>query len=153
MKSKLSSIFGLCCPACRTGALFPNPSKFFDFSFKMNTRCPHCNESFIREPGFYYGAMFISYIFSAFFSLLFAGVLIIVFDIEWRYVIGLLCLVLILTFAYLFKVSRSIWIHFFVPFKKWRGDQWIKRWTIRERWTNYLISMHTYPSPFIRHRL
>lgn len=118
IKSKLSSIFSLTCPACRTGALFPNSSLFFDFSFKMNSRCPHCNESFIREPGFYYGAMFISYIFSAFFSLLFAGILILIFDIDWKLVIAMLILVMILTFAYLFKVSRSIWIHFFVPFKK-----------------------------------
>jgi hypothetical protein len=83
----------------------------------MNTRCPHCNESFVREPGFYYGAMFISYIFSAFFSLAFAGVLIMIFDINWKYVIFLLTLVLFLSFAYLFKVSRSIWIHFFVNYK------------------------------------
>ena len=62
--------------------------------------------------------MFISYIFSAFFSLSFAGVLIIGFDVEWKFVIGLLILVMILTFAYLFKVSRSIWIHLFVKFKE-----------------------------------
>ncbi|MBK8484526.1 MAG: DUF983 domain-containing protein [Saprospiraceae bacterium] len=117
MKSKLASIFSLNCPACRTGDLFPNKSLFFDFSFKMHTRCLHCNESFVREPGFYYGAMFISYIFSAFFSLLFAGILIIGLKIDWHYALFLLTLVLILSFAYLFKVSRSIWIHLFVPFK------------------------------------
>ncbi len=119
MKSKFASIFGLYCPACRTGKLFPNPSLFFDFSFKMNSRCPHCNESFIREPGFYYGAMFISYILSAICSLLFAGIMIIMFKVQWELVIFMLIIIMILTFGYLFKVSRSIWIHLFVKRKEY----------------------------------
>ena len=30
----------------------------------MNPVCPHCNASFVPEPGFYFGAMFISYAFN-----------------------------------------------------------------------------------------
>ncbi len=117
MRSKLHAIFGLYCPACREGTLFPSRSTFFDYSFKMNMRCPVCNENFFREPGFYYGAMFISYIFSGFFSLAFCGVLILGFGIQWEYALIALSFVLALGFGYLFKVSRSIWLQFFVPYK------------------------------------
>jgi len=84
----------------------------------MHEKCPVCKESFFREPGFYYGAMFISYIFSGFFSLLFAGLLILVFKLDWQLSLIILCLVLIFSFVFWFKLSRSIWIHFFVEFKE-----------------------------------
>lgn len=115
--SLMANIFRLRCPSCRRGKLFPSRSVFFDYSFKMNQECPVCGESFYKEPGFYYGAMFISYIFSGFFSLILCGVLILVFDIYWKYALAILTVVLILGFVYLFKVSRSIWIHFFVRYK------------------------------------
>ncbi len=83
----------------------------------MNTRCPVCNENFFREPGFYYGAMFISYIFSGFFSLGFCGVLILGFGVQWEYALTALTIVLALGFGYLFKVSRSIWLQFFVRYR------------------------------------
>jgi len=84
----------------------------------MHEKCPVCKESFFREPGFYYGAMFISYIFSGFFSLLFAGLLILVFKLDWQLSLIILCLVLIFSFVFWFKLSRSIWIHFFVDYKQ-----------------------------------
>ncbi|MBK8955389.1 MAG: DUF983 domain-containing protein [Saprospiraceae bacterium] len=118
MRSKLQSIFGLYCPACRQGKLFPAKRVFFDYTFQMHQRCTVCNESFFREPGFYYGAMFISYIFSGFFSLILMGILILGLGIYWEYALGILIFVLAVGFGYLFKVSRSIWLHFFVAYKK-----------------------------------
>ena len=73
----------------------------------------------MREPGFYYGAMFISYIVSGILSLILAALFILVLDLHWKLAIALLAIILILGFSYLFKVSRAIWIHFFVPY---RGD-------------------------------
>lgn len=118
MRSRIASMFGLFCPACRQGRLFVRPELFWDYSFRMHDRCPHCGESFVREPGFYYGAMFISYIISAFFSLAFAGLLILVCNVYWKYALALLILTLAFFFSYLYKLSRSIWIHFFVKQKK-----------------------------------
>lgn len=115
--SSIGNIFLLNCPACRKGKLFPSKSVFFDYSFKMNQECPRCGENFFKEPGFYYGAMFISYILSGFFSLILCGLLILVFDVYWKYALSILTVVLILGFVYLFKVSRSIWLHFFVRYK------------------------------------
>jgi uncharacterized protein (DUF983 family) len=47
------------CPRCRTGKIFRR-SVFLGFP-KMNARCPVCDLRFEREPGYFLGAMYISY--------------------------------------------------------------------------------------------
>src|SRR5580700_9810192 len=47
------------CPRCRTGSIF-RYSIFRGFP-KMNDRCPVCNLRFDREPGYFLGAMYVSY--------------------------------------------------------------------------------------------
>lgn len=50
------------CPRCRTGNIFTN--KLFSLhSQKMNDNCPHCSLRFEREPGYFYVAMYVSYVF------------------------------------------------------------------------------------------
>lgn len=52
------------CPRCREGDIFKYPLiRIHKFS-KMHESCPNCGASFEPEPGFYYGAMFVSYAFS-----------------------------------------------------------------------------------------
>lgn len=116
MFDRLQSIFGFKCPCCSKGDLFPNKN-FFDFKFQVNVQCDHCNEDFIREPGFYYGSMFLSYIISAFFSLAIVGICIIFFNIDWRVSIGILIIILVIFFVYLFRLSRSLWLHLMVDNK------------------------------------
>ncbi len=47
------------CPRCRLGKIFVR-SIFLGFP-KMHERCPACNLRFEREPGYFLGAMYISY--------------------------------------------------------------------------------------------
>jgi hypothetical protein len=84
----------------------------------MHQKCPHCGEDLVREPGFYFGSMFLSYIMSGLFSLLVVGVLIIGMKVRWDYALAVLGLILILLYAFIYKFSRSLWIHLFVARKK-----------------------------------
>jgi len=61
-KSWLSSVIRLKCPHCRTGELFSTGSFSFSLPFEMIKRCEVCTQNFFPEPGYYYGAMFLSYI-------------------------------------------------------------------------------------------
>jgi uncharacterized protein (DUF983 family) len=54
-----SDIFHQRCPRCRTGTIF-RYSIFRGFP-KMYDRCPVCNLKFDREPGYFLGAMYVSY--------------------------------------------------------------------------------------------
>jgi len=60
--SKAYSIFALKCPRCHEGEMFETGSWSFVKSFDMLHRCPKCNLNYYPEPGYYYGAMFISYL-------------------------------------------------------------------------------------------
>ncbi len=50
------------CPRCRKGDMFEAPLLSFK-SKKMRTHCPHCGLKFEKEPGYFYVAMYVSYMF------------------------------------------------------------------------------------------
>jgi uncharacterized protein (DUF983 family) len=52
------------CPQCRTGKLFPVSSFSYRKLSQVNAKCEVCGATLIHEPGFYDGAMYISYAFS-----------------------------------------------------------------------------------------
>lgn len=50
------------CPNCYKGKVFRDKSFFFSLGFpKMNKHCSHCHFKFEKEPGYFFGAMFVSY--------------------------------------------------------------------------------------------
>ena len=57
--STIADIFRQRCPRCRLGKIFAR-SVFIGFP-KMHQRCPVCQLRFEREPGYFLGAMYISY--------------------------------------------------------------------------------------------
>lgn len=105
------------CPRCREGDLFEQGAFSFEKPFDMPKKCNRCNQSYMPEPGFYYGAMFISYIFYAWFSLLLC--LGLVFGLGWSIngAIALLLFLSVILFVWVFKMARSIWIHIAIKYK------------------------------------
>ena len=57
--SRVGDILRQHCPRCRIGSIF-RYSIFRGFP-KMNERCPVCDLKFEREPGYFLGAMYVSY--------------------------------------------------------------------------------------------
>src|SRR5262249_36191807 len=55
----LCDIFRQLCPRCRSAQIFRS-SLYWGFP-KMHNRCPVCGLHFDREPGYFLGAMYISY--------------------------------------------------------------------------------------------
>lgn len=71
--STMVSILRQRCPRCRMGSIFLS-SIFLGFP-KMHERCPVCNLRFDREPGYFLGAMYISYALGMAIIALFAALL------------------------------------------------------------------------------
>ena len=69
------------------------------------------------EPGFYFGAMFISYIFTAFLFLFVALVAMFGFNLSPTEAIGIVAIIAVLFFVYFFRLGRSIWIHINVRYR------------------------------------
>lgn len=100
--SRISSIFNMTCPRCRESKLFEHPMHF-SRPLKMNKQCPQCGQKFEPELGFYYGAMFISYIFVGFFSLGLTSLLVFYFnlsiEVTFTILIGILAVMFCGTFV------------------------------------------------------
>lgn len=131
--SKLYSILGMRCPKCHEGKLFKvsNPYKFSSMA-EMNTRCSCCAEDFKREPGYYFGAAYVSYALTV---ALWVAVLVALITFD---AIGLITysffenpltflisgiVILILLLPVLYRLSRSIWINLFVHYDKAKAEE------------------------------
>lgn len=82
----------------------------------MYKKCPICGLNTEPEPGFYFGAMFLSYILSAWFFLL--PTLFFVFYLGWsaEVAMGTTVLVAAITYLKFLRGSRSLWLHMNVPY-------------------------------------
>lgn len=119
--SKLYSIFWFKCPKCHIGPLFKTGSFSFERPFDMENRCSNCNENFLPEPGFYFGSMFLSYIFSAFFCLFFVMFFHWILDWSMAASFGLLLFVGAVFFVWFFRFARSLWINLHVSYDPTRA--------------------------------
>jgi uncharacterized protein (DUF983 family) len=123
-RSGLFSILNLRCPKCRTGQLFQSGKISRPGSlFTMHPTCPHCKQSFEPEPGFYYGAMFVSYgINTALFLVFWVTLLLIYPDYSLFMLLSILTAVVILSLPLSFRLSRAIWLALFVRFDPNAGN-------------------------------
>jgi uncharacterized protein (DUF983 family) len=118
------------CPRCRRGNMFKesNPYRLKTF-MQMNERCPVCSQPLDMEPGFYYGTNMVSYTLAILFSALtfILWWLTIGFstkDARFFWWMGINAFLLVALQPPLMRLSRSVWIVFFVPYSaSWReGD-------------------------------
>lgn len=115
--TKLYSIIRLKCPRCQEGNLFltqnPYNLKIFD---KMPKRCPVCGEDFVREMGYYWGAMMVSHATTMVLAVIVHVIIFYFYGWETApHMISLLTIFLILA-PVIFRNSRAIWINFFVDY-------------------------------------
>ena len=116
-RSVWKSISSLKCPKCREGDLFLKETWSFQQPFEMHKRCPNCNQNYMPEPGFYFGAMFISYILWGWFSIVLCLGLVFCFEWSVNGAFALLIFISLIFFVWIFRISRSIWIHINIKFQ------------------------------------
>jgi uncharacterized protein (DUF983 family) len=118
------------CTRCRRGKIYKYSNAYNLRHFmKMNDHCPVCKQPLDMEPGFYYGTNLVSYAIAILLSVA-------TFIVWWatigfslqdkRFFLWLLTngLLLILLQPPLMRLSRTIWLAFFVPYSgNWnQGD-------------------------------
>ena len=115
------------CPACREGRLFQVRNPYRPQTINaMHSACSVCQADFKREPGFYFGAAYVSYALTV---ALWVAVLVALYTFgalgwitftgffdqpEVFLISGIVTLVLLL--PPLQRLSRSIWIHMFLRY-------------------------------------
>jgi uncharacterized protein (DUF983 family) len=82
----------------------------------MRTSCDVCGQKYEPEPGFYYGAMFISYIITAWIFIIVG--LTLAFGFNWTVTQTLVAVAFLTVLIHnaIFRISRSLWIHIFVKY-------------------------------------
>ena len=119
-KKIYSIIFNLC-PRCHVGKFWPSDNPYKNIFIKNKGRlgrCKNCNLKFEIEPGFWYGAMYVSYAISIL-IMLFVWIICIKFlpKIEFYKMIILIASSIFILSPVNYFFSRLIWINFFVSFE------------------------------------
>ena len=107
------------CPRCHEGKVFSHNNPYlFTHMLEMNKECDHCGLHYEKEPGFFYGAMYVSYALMAivFFVWLVSDLLWIHSEPEVLF-LYVLATILVL-FPIVFRWSRIIWLNFFFKFDR-----------------------------------
>lgn len=114
-RSLFASIIGTRCPRCREGKLFVNANPYdLRHTLKMPEVCPHCQQDFRIEPGFYFGASYVSYGLNIALLVTVGVALFVLWEPTfWRFTLIWIGSAVLLTPVFA-RLARSIWIHGFV---------------------------------------
>jgi len=125
----LTSLFTNKCPRCRQGDIFCTKSAYKKGFMKMPQECAECGQPMELELGFYYGSAYVSYSLTVAIS--------VATFIAWWVLIGLSvddnrvfewlgfnALFLIILQPWLMRLSRAIWLSFFVKYNpNWKTEK------------------------------
>ena len=111
--STTAALLALRCPRCHRGPLFKHSAASLHFA-EMYDACVVCEQTYEPEPGFYYGAMYLSFGFSV---MIFAIVGVLLYNFAgdpdtWVYV-AVVFGVTLLTTPLVFRYSRAMMLYFF----------------------------------------
>lgn len=119
------SILTMKCPRCRRGPMFNDSNAFRKLSLKhifdMPEHCPECGQKYDMEPGFWYGTGYVSYALAVAIcaTTFVAWWVLIGFSVSDNRIfwwLGLNALLLVVIQPWLMRLSRVIYIRFFVSY-------------------------------------
>jgi uncharacterized protein (DUF983 family) len=123
----LWSIFTNKCPRCRRGNMFKNKNAYGKLTLKhifdMPEKCEVCNQTFDMETGFWVGTSYVSYALTVAISVatFVAWFVLIGFGLEDKRIywwLGLNAFFLLLIQPWLMRLSRVLYIRFFIGYDK-----------------------------------
>lgn len=131
------------CPRCRRGDLYKHKGAFrIRGLMAMNEQCPVCGQPFDMEPGFYYGTNMISYALAVLVSALSFVLWIFTIGISLQdsrffWWMGINALLLVLLQPPLMRLSRTVWLAFFVRYSaRWREGDIMERFSVNKEQGN-----------------
>lgn len=106
MWPRLIAVLAQRCPVCLQGSMFSGP-------FAMNEQCPVCGHRFMREPGYFQGAMYVSYVLATgvFLVLVLLIQLLLGARLGFWGALAVAVVLQMLLVPRLYRYSRVIWAH------------------------------------------
>lgn len=122
--SKLYSIFKMKCPRCQEGDFFVSKPYDLKRAGDIHKTCSNCNLKYSKEPGFYYGAMYVSYALGvALFVTLWVSFNLFFPSASIGIQIGTIIGLTILLTPYLYALSKIIWANLFIKYERTRKPE------------------------------
>ncbi len=122
--TKLYSIFKMKCPQCHEGDFFVSSPYDIKKAGEIYECCPNCNLKYSKEPGFYYGAMYVSYALTvALFVTLWVSFNLFFDNVSVGLQIFIIISSTILLTPYLYALSKIIWANFFIKYDRERKSK------------------------------
>lgn len=120
--NKLYSIIYNCCPRCQSDKFWPKTNPYKNILVNNGGdigSCKNCNLKYEIEPGFWYGAMYVSYGLTVFIAILTWLIMYILNkDMDIFIQISIISFLIIILFPVVYFLSRLIWINLFVSYNK-----------------------------------
>ncbi|MDQ3290570.1 MAG: DUF983 domain-containing protein [Bacteroidota bacterium] len=117
-QSWLNGVLTAKCPRCREGKMFPSGTLYTRKFADMHPHCSCCGQNFEPEPGYYYGAMFVSYAFStAFFLAVIFALSFLVKEVTTTMVLITILAIVVGLLPITFRLSRALWINIFIHYE------------------------------------
>ena len=113
-KSYLEALLQGRCPRCRKGYVFKYPATNLSRFTVINERCTHCDVRLEPEPGFYQGAMYVSYGFTVAMLVAMSIIYYLFFpeSSEWFY-IGTFIALMVILIPVNYRSSRILYLYLF----------------------------------------
>lgn len=110
----LPSVLKEKCPNCEKGDIFESSGNPLLFRMpKMHRKCSHCGYNFVQEPGYFFGAMYVSYALTIaeMIAILILGKFI--FHLGNISIFFIIMVVALVSSTFNFRLSRTIWLYMF----------------------------------------
>ncbi len=113
--NKLYSVLFNKCPRCGQGDFFITKSAYNLRNFdKMNRYCAHCGADFVPEPGFYQGALYISYALYVAFMVIYFLIFVNFFNEYLDYFLASIIPILVILTPLFYRIARRTWLALFI---------------------------------------
>jgi len=117
--SRLYSIFKMRCPRCQEGEFMMSHAYDLSKVGEIHEHCNVCGLKYSKEPGFYYGAMYVAYALGvALFVTLWVSFNLFFDNVSIGWQIGIIIFATILLAPYLYALSKIIWANMFIKYDK-----------------------------------
>ncbi|MFA6515940.1 MAG: DUF983 domain-containing protein [Bacteroidia bacterium] len=113
--SKIKAMAQGKCPRCQSGKLFCHNAIGTHF-MDMHTHCPVCDLQFEIEPGFFWGAMYVSYAITCAILLILGGAVLVIGNNPdfWIYM-AIILPSFVLASPFTYRYSRILMLYWFAP--------------------------------------
>lgn len=115
--TKAYSILTGSCPKCHSESMYEDKNPYhLGNLFEMHERCSHCNTKYKIEPSFFFGAMYVSYSVGIAFAVAAFVIVHLIFGASLISTFIAIIVTLIVFLPFIVRISRNIWINFFIHY-------------------------------------